>query len=104
MPSKLNQIQIETIKQILTLRYSINIETSEKLLPNTVKSIQINNSEEFIEQSIRKDISEKLVSNPKKIGLSLSSGVDSTLVLALLRIEFPSCEIESISVKFHDIS
>ena len=69
MPSKLNQIQIETIKQILTLRYSINIETSEKLLPNTVKSIQINNSEEFIEQSIRKDISEKLVSNPKKIGL-----------------------------------
>ena len=102
MPSKLNQIQIETIKQILTLRYSINIETSEKLLPNTVESIQINNSEEFIEQSIRKDISEKLVSNPKKIGLSLSSGVDSTLVLALLRKEFPSCEIESISVKFHD--
>ena len=102
MPSKLNQIQIETIKQILTLRYSINIETSEKLLPNTVESIQINNSEEFIEQSIRKDISEKLVSNTKKIGLSLSSGVDSTLVLALLRKEFPSCEIESISVKFHD--
>ena len=30
MPSKLNQIQIETIKQILTLRYSINIETSER--------------------------------------------------------------------------
>ena len=102
MPSKLNQIQIETIKQILTLRYSINVETSEKLLPNTVESIQINNSEEFIEQSIRKNISEKLVSNPKKIGLSLSSGVDSTLVLALLRKEFPSCEIESISVKFHD--
>ena len=102
MPPKLNQIQIETIKHILSLRYSINIQTSEKLLPNTVESIQVNNTEEFIEKSIRKNILEKLPPNPKKIGISLSSGVDSTLVLALLRKEFPSCEIESISVKFHD--
>tara|TARA_A100001037_G_scaffold288897_1_gene300074 strand:- start:2155 stop:3372 length:1218 start_codon:yes stop_codon:yes gene_type:complete len=102
MPPKLNQIQIETIKQILSLRYSINIQTSEKLLPHTVESIQVNNVEEFIEQSIRKNILEKLPPNPKKIGISLSSGIDSTLVLALLRKEFPSCEIESISVKFHD--
>ena len=102
MPSKLNQIQIETIKQILTLRYSNNIETSEKLLPNTVQATKSNDHEKFIEESIRKNISKKLGSNPKKIGLSLSSGVDSTLVLALLRKEFPSCEIESVSVKFND--
>ena len=38
--------------------------------------------------------------NTGKIGISLSSGIDSTLVLALLREEYPSSEIESISVKF----
>jgi len=34
--------------------------------------------------------------------MSLSSGIDSTLVLALLRKEFPTAEIESVSVKFSE--
>ena len=63
---------------------------------------QITNPENVIEQSIRKSISTELDSNSKKIGISLSSGIDSTLVLALLRKEFPSIDIESISVKFSE--
>ena len=101
--SKLNPTQLESIKQILTLRYSTNLETSsQKLVPEDFETKQITNPENVIEQSIRKSISTELDSNSKKIGISLSSGIDSTLVLALLRKEFPSIDIESISVKFSE--
>ena len=101
--SKLNPTQLESIKQILTLRYSTNLETSsQKLVPEDFETKQITNPENVIEQSIRKSISTELDSNYKKIGISLSSGIDSTLVLALLRKEFPTTDIESISVKFSE--
>jgi len=101
--SKLTPTQLESIKQILTLRYSTNLETSsQKLVPEDFETKQIINPENVIEQSIRKSISTELDSNYKKIGISLSSGIDSTLVLALLRKEFPSTDIESISVKFSE--
>ena len=101
--SKLNLTQLESIKQILTLRYSTNLETSsQKLVPEDFETKQIINPENIIEQSIRKSISTELDSNSKKIGISLSSGIDSTLVLALLRKEFPSTDIESVSVKFSE--
>ena len=72
-----------------------------KLLPeNFHKKYVDSNPEEFVEKSIRKKISQEIQTNTGKIGISLSSGIDSTLVLALLREEYPSSEIESISVKF----
>ena len=92
---------MQSIKQILTLRYSTNLETkSKKIKPEDFKTKQITNLENIIEDSIRKTISSELDSNSKSIGISLSSGIDSTLVLALLRKQFPSANIESISVKF----
>jgi len=101
--SKLNPTQLESIKQILTLRYSTNLETSsQKFVPEDFETKQIINPENIVEQSIRKSISTELDSNSKKIGISLSSGIDSTLVLALLRKEFPSTDIESVSVKFSE--
>ena len=101
--SKLNLTQLESIKQILALRYSTNLETSfQKLVPEDFETKQIINPENIIEQSIRKSISTELDSNSKKIGISLSSGIDSTLILALLRKEFPSTDIESVSVKFSE--
>ena len=59
-------------------------------------------NEQFVEKSIRQKIAEEIGSNTGKIGISLSSGIDSTLVLALLRKEYPTNEIESISVKFSE--
>ena len=101
--TKLNQIQLGTIKQILTLRYSTNLQTiSQKLKPENFNLKQISNPDFIIEQSIRKSISNNITPNSKKIGISLSSGIDSTLVLALLRKEFPTTEIESVSVKFSE--
>ena len=99
----LNQSQLETIKQILTLRYSTNLKTiTPKLIPNDFQVKHIPNPEEKIEEIIRKTISNNLNSNSKNVGIELSSGIDSTLILALLRKEFPSIEIQSVSVKFSE--
>ena len=101
--SKLNSVQLENIKQILTLRYSTNLESlSPKIIPEQFKIKQITNPEVSVEKSIRKSICDQIGDDPKSIGISLSSGIDSTLVLALLREEYPSANIESISVKFSE--
>ena len=74
---------------------------SPKLLPENFHEKQTDEKpEEFVEKSIRGKISHEIGTNTGKIGISLSSGIDSTLILALLREEYPSNEIESISVKF----
>ncbi len=76
---------------------------SQKLLPENFHQKQIDGSlEEFVEKSIREEISHEIGTNTGKIGISLSSGIDSTLILALLREEYPSNEIESVSVKFRE--
>ena len=76
---------------------------SQKLLPENFHQKQIDdNLEEFVEKSIREEISHEIGTNTGKIGISLSSGIDSTLILALLREEYPSNEIESVSVKFRE--
>ncbi len=101
--SKLNPVQLENIKQILTLRYSKNLESlSPEINSEQFKIKQISNPEVFVEKSIRKSISEQIGNDPKSIGISLSSGIDSTLVLALLREEYPSANVESISVRFSE--
>ena len=66
------------------------------------KNNKIDNPEKFIETSILQTITKELEKNHEKVGISLSSGIDSTLILALLRKTDPSIEIESISVKFSD--
>ena len=76
---------------------------SQKLLPENFHEKRIDdNLEEFVEKSIRRKISHEIGTNTGKIGISLSSGIDSTLILALLREEYPSNEIESVSVKFRE--
>jgi asparagine synthase (glutamine-hydrolysing) len=101
--TKLNNIQLENIKQILTLRYSTNLENlSLPLQSNNIQNSIIDTPEIFIEKSIRETISDQVKNKNEKIGISLSSGIDSTLILALLREEFPSIEIESLSIKFSE--
>ena len=76
---------------------------SQKLLPENFHEKQTDEKpEEFVEKSIREKISHEIGTNAGKIGISLSSGIDSTLILALLREEYPSNEIESVSVKFSE--
>ncbi len=90
------------ICNILTLRYNPEIKP---LLPiKTWKDFQPDNaviSIERIENTISGLLKQKIESNKiKKISIALSGGIDSTLILAMLRKLFPDIEIEAITIKF----
>ena len=90
------------ICNILTLRYNPKIKP---LLPTkTWQDFQPDNtviSVEHIENSILGSLKQKIESNKiKKISIALSGGIDSTLILAMLRKLFPDIEIEAITIKF----
>ena len=91
-----------SIVNILTLRYDPSI--SPNLLKKTWKDFKNNNeipNISFIEKQITQEIKEKIDSlEYKKISIALSGGVDSTLVLALIRKSYPDINIDAISVKF----
>ena len=91
-----------SIVNILTLRYDPSI--SPNLPKKTWKDFETTNEHpniELIENSISKDISEKLESlNSKKLSIALSGGVDSTLILSLIRKSNPKIDIDAISIKF----
>ena len=92
----------KTIQEILTLRYSKNWSNSYPSLSSNdfIEGISITDPEKFIEDSIQREIREKIGTGQTNVGIALSSGIDSTLVLALTRKEFPSINIETVSVKF----
>ena len=89
------------IKEILSLRYcpSLNID-NKKFVSNDFVVQEKSNYLEYIENSISKKIQNEI--NEKRISVALSGGVDSTIVIALLRKTLPDIEIEAISVKFAD--
>tara|TARA_B110000438_G_scaffold297915_1_gene345126 strand:+ start:192 stop:1412 length:1221 start_codon:yes stop_codon:yes gene_type:complete len=91
-----------SIANILTLRYDPSITP---ILPKkTWNDFQTDNkipNISFIEKQIEDEIKEKIDSlGTKKISIALSGGVDSTLVLALLRKSYPEINIDAISIKF----
>jgi asparagine synthase (glutamine-hydrolysing) len=95
-------ISVDSIKNILTLRYD---PLQEPNLPslnwNQIKPIE-NASTDFIKRTIENSINQNLDSEPKKISIALSGGIDSTLVLGLLKKTLPNTEINAISIKFSD--
>ena len=100
METKLNNIQLENIKQILTLRYSTNLENlSLPLQSNNIQNSIIETPEIFIEKSIREAISDQVKNKNEKIGISLSSGIDSTLNPSLITVStnlLPGSEINGV--------
>lgn len=98
------------IRNTLTLRYDPTIEVGSsvpKLVSDQVK-VKRNGtypSSKDIEKELRNIISTAISKhNPKTISLALSTGVDSNLMLALLRDEYQSLNIKCISVSFDEAS
>jgi asparagine synthase (glutamine-hydrolysing) len=93
----------------MTLRYdpSQQIEkplkdlSYESLKKRKVNCPSYNEIERDLRTSIKKHI---LNSNTSKISLALSSGVDSNLILLLLRDEFPSIDINCITISFDEFT
>lgn len=90
-----------SIKNILTYRYNPTKNTliSKKSWKDFVEK-PISNPADFVEDCIKLNIKNS-IKNPKtQVAIALSSGVDSTLVLLLLRKTYPTIPISTISVKF----
>ncbi len=92
----------ESIRSIFTLRYD---NSQKPLLPkldwNDFTPTQ-EPSLDFIEQSIANSLKSSIDASTKKVSMALSGGIDSTLVLALLRKNFPDLEINALSLRFTD--
>ena len=93
----------KSIQEILTLRYDTTL--IPKLQKLSWKNFVPKNnpvSLDTIEKLITDEITTKINPEKSKISLALSGGIDSTLVLALIRKQFPKIPIETISIKFAD--
>ena len=98
------EINPSSVVDILTLRYdpsikpNLPIKTWKDFQP-TIHSPNISQ----IEESICNYIQQKLEKfQDEKVSIALSGGVDSTLVLSLLRKIKPEININAISVRFAD--
>jgi asparagine synthetase B (glutamine-hydrolysing) len=97
------------IRNVLTLRYDPTIEIKSSI--PQIETNQIKNrsntfpSSQDIERELRAIIRENISrQNPERISLALSSGVDSNLILSLIRDEYPKLDIKCISVSFDETS
>ena len=89
------------IKEVLSLRYCPSIDTNKnKFIADDFLPEEKFNYLEYIENSISSEIKNKVTDN--HVSIALSGGVDSTLVMALLRKTMPDVKIDAISLKFAD--
>jgi len=98
----LSKIKPDSITNILTLRYDPGIKPNlpKKVWSDLKPSIQ-KPSIEFIEKSIQEIIKKQVnVSSVKKICIALSGGIDSALILTLIKKAVPDIHVHAISVKF----
>lgn len=97
------------IRNILTLRYDPTTEIKSPIPQIDINQIESRKgafpSPEDIELELRSNIRKNITAlNPKKISLALSTGVDSNLMLSLIRDEYPKLDIKCISVSFDETS
>ena len=98
----LSKIKPSSVTNILTLRYDPSIKPNlpKKIWSDLKPSIQ-KPSIEVIEKSIQGTIKAQLsASSVKKICIALSGGIDSALVLTLIKKTIPDIQVDAISVKF----
>ena len=91
------------IFNILALRYDTS-QKSNLLKLNSSDFVPSSNplSLELIELLIKKSIKNKITSDTKAMNIALSGGVDSTLVLSIMKKYFSEIKINAFSVQFFD--
>jgi hypothetical protein len=87
---------------MLTLRYDPTVEIKSPLPRIVPDQVKVMRSEAYpsskdIEKELRSVITKKISDlDPKRISLALSTGVDSNLMLSLIRDEYPELDITCI--------
>ena len=94
---------VDSLPFILTLRYNPYLKSTQPKLTwrNFTEKTFSQKPEIFLENYIEAFFINKL-KNKKTISISLSGGIDSTLLAGLLNKALPNKKVESISVKFED--
>jgi asparagine synthase (glutamine-hydrolysing) len=97
------------LRNILTLRYDPTHPQSSGMKSITSQEIKSRSmpypSWSDIERILRRVIANKINSlNPDSISVALSAGVDSNLVLSLIRDEFPDIDINCITISFDEFT
>ena len=97
------QVNPTYLKQILTLRYDKSLDSSLQKLEwkDYKKEKQSENISSFIEESITRSISNH-IGNSSNSAISLSSGIDSTLIASIIKNNFPDLKMDSVSITFAD--
>ena len=99
-----SSVNTNSFVNILTLRYDPSV--SPNLPKKDSTQFMVNNhslDSKTIEKFVCDSIEKKLKTlNETKISIALSGGVDSTLVLSLIRKVNPNIDIHAISIKFAD--
>lgn len=96
------KLKTESIKNILTLRYNPTKKSqiSKKTWRDFVEK-PVSDPSTHVENLITANIKKSIKNSTKtKVSIALSSGVDSTLVLSLLKKTCPDVNINAISIKF----
>ena len=104
MENSNSTINPSSLVNILTLRYDPNLKSNLPIkTPNDFKSTIESIPIDSIEKSILNYIEQKLETySNEKISIALSGGIDSTLVLSLIRKVKPDIDIHAVSIKFTD--
>jgi len=93
-------VNIEAIRNILTLRYDPHGPTSLPKL-NPKDFIEYGGIAGLVPNLLEGSVKKVIQANtPRKIGVGISGGVDSTTVLSILRKCFPKLEINTFCVTF----
>ena len=97
-----SSINPSSIVNILTLRYDLSINPNlPKKTWKDFEPIDEPLNPISIENSICNEIEKKLKpTNEQEISIALSGGVDSTLMISLLRKTKPHVKINAVSIKF----
>jgi len=91
----------KSITSILTLRYNYGLESSlPKLSWQNFHESKTKASPDFIEKLLVDSMKNSINQDTDNVSISLSGGIDSTLMLALLQKNFPKVKINAISMKF----
>ena len=96
-------ISASLLRNILTLRYDTSLPSN---LPSLSWSDFLNSNEkpsvEFIENELKKSLEESFSKSTKNVSIALSSGIDSNIILAIMKKIHPEIEINAITVRFSD--
>jgi len=89
-----------TLKNILTLRYDPSQTSTLPNLSAKDYSSKINLDEIYIEKDIHSYLDEHLVQKTNSLGIALSGGIDSTLVLHSIKKIYPEMKVNAFSIRF----